>query len=362
MGEYNITQTTTTELDTKVDNFQIDKEDTDGVNDNYETEYTDTDWQEYFGYYKNIPELKKAIDAYATWVLGKGYVASDPKLQVILNSITGWGEDTFQSILWNLLVIKKISKAGAFAEIIRDTQTGELVNLKPLNPGTMKIVVDKKGRIKRYEQTSRIGGKDAVTKFQPQQILHLVNDRVADEIHSTSVVESVKWVIDARQESMADVRRMLHRSTIRVMEVEEDDKTRLSQLKSDYAEAINKGELLLVPKGSGKIEDFSAPTTQHLEWIRYLENFFYQALGVPKVILGGSEEFTEASSKISYLTYEQVYTREVVELEADLFNQLGIKIKFNKPASLKNELLNSEQKNTGQVGFQPSDTTAGVEE
>ena len=87
-----------------------------------------------------------------------------------------------------------------------------------------------------------------------------------------------------------------------------------------------------------------------------MENFFYQAVGIPKVILGGSEEFTEASSKISYLTYEQIYTREITELESDLWNQLAIRLKFNKPASLKNEMLSSEDKNTGQTSFQPKDT------
>lgn len=361
MGKYDITETTYTDMESKVDDYSVSQETTDGASGNGETTYQDEYWTKYFGYYVNIPELKKAIDAYATWVLGKGYVAEDERHQAELDQIRGWGEDTFQSVLWNMIVVKKISTIGAFAEIIRN-DLGEVVNLKPLDPGSMKTVVDEKGIVKRYEQVTKVAGKNKVKNYQPEEILHLVNDRIADEIHSRSVVESVQWVIDARQEAMEDLRRNLHRSTIRIMEVEEDDKTRLAQLKADYAEAIKKGEVLLVPKGTGKIEDFSATNTQHLEWIRYLENFFYQALGIPKVILGGSEEFTEASSKISYLTYEQVYTREVVELEADLWNQCGIKIKFNKPASLKNELLDSEQKNTGQVGFQPSDTTAGVEE
>ena len=133
-------------------------------------------------------------------------------------------------------------------------------------------------------------------------------------------------------------------------------------MKKDYAEAVNKGEVLLLPKETGEIQDLAAPQTQQLEWIRYLENFFYQALGVPKVILGGSEEFTEASSKIGYLTFEQVYSREVEELKADIFNQLGYRIEINKPASIKNELLQSEGKKgeENRMGFQPNDATAGV--
>jgi len=356
MPNTDITQTTYTDTRTKVTDYSVAPQTPDGAGEQKETEYINANFTKWFGYYKKIPELKKAIDAFATWVLGKGYIVPAFYFERILDKITGWGEDTFQSILWNMLVIKKIH-GDAYAEIIRDNKSGELVNLKPLNPAKMKTICNKQGRVIRYEQYDPISKKSTKT-FDPPEIFHIVNDRVADEIHGTGTIEACEWVILARNEAMADWRRILHRSTIRIIEVDEDDRSRMANLKKDYAEAIDKGEVLLVPKGTGQIQDFAPPNTAHLETIRYYENFFYQALGVPKVILGGSEEFTEASSKISYLTYEQIYTREVVDLEADIWNQLGIRITFNKPASIKNEMLSSEEKNTGQVGFQPKDTTA----
>ena len=63
-------------------------------------------------------------------------------MATLKEDIRGWGEDTFMSILWNMLVIKKIG-GDAFAEIIRDEETGRILNIKPLDPSVITIVVDK---------------------------------------------------------------------------------------------------------------------------------------------------------------------------------------------------------------------------
>lgn len=342
--EYDITSTTQTSMATVVKDFIVKLMTLDKSQDQKETIYDNSYFNQYLGYYKIIPEYKTAINAYATWVVGKGWT-SDTSTKLMLENISGWGEDTFISIMWNMLVMKKI-QGDAFAEIIRNDK-GKLINIKPL--GTLRIVTNKEGKILRYEDI------ETNIKFNPTEILHLCNDRIGNEIHGTPITQSIKWALDARNEAMEDKRREEHRSTVRIMEVEEDDTSRLSNLKRDYAEAINKGEVLLVPKGTGTIQDFAAPQSQKLEWIRYLENAYYQALGIPKVILGGSEEFTESSAKIGYLTYEQIYTKEIEELKADLWNQVAIKIEFVKPASLVNETLTGEKGNE-QTSFQPQDT------
>ena len=355
-----IRQTTRTDLSGGVPDYSVDTRATESVGEQDETYWDNSKWTQYFGYYKQIPELKKAIDALATWILGKDYT-TDARTTAILENITGWGEDTFNSILWNLIVTKKVA-GDSFAEIIRNPDTGTLINLKTLDPGSIRIICNRKGKIKRYEQRTKTGTKEVTRRFDPSEILHLCNDRIADEIHGTSVIEACEWVILARNEAMADWRRILHRATIRVLRVDEDDKSRLANLKRDYAEAIKKGEVLIIPgkPADSAFEELTPPPSDtFISWIKYLENFFYQALGVPKVILGGSEEFTEASSKIGYLTFEQVYTREVTELKADLWNQLAIRVEFNKPASLESEMLQSGEKSKAQVGFQPNDITAG---
>ena len=359
MAELDIGIAQTSDMTNRVDDFEITTASTDGVGEQDETTWDNDKWTTYYGYYKQIPQFKTAINAFATWVLGKGYTA-DAATTANLDLITGMGEDTFLSLLWNMLVTKKIN-GDAYCEIIRNDK-GTLINLKPLEPSSMRTVVDRKGIIKRYEQTSKTS--KFVKKFKTNEVFHIMNDRVADEIHGTSITEAIQWVIDAMQEAMEDQKTVMHRNVVplRIIEVDTENTAKAAKIKKAYEDAINKKEVIVVPKGNVDIKDSTASLQDIIPWIKYLENFFYQALGVPKVILGGSSEFTEASSKIGYLTFEVIYTREVNELLADLWNQLGIRIEINKPASLENELLMSDKKNTGQTGFQPNDTTAGVGE
>lgn len=321
--------------------------------------YTNPNYPQNLGYYKTIPELKQAIDALAVWAVGRGWT-SDIRSKVLLDHITGWGEDTFQSILMNLLITKKIN-GDAFCEIIRDKNKNLLLNLKPLNPSKVRIVVNKKGFIKRYDVQDASGEWQ---KFEKDKILHLCNDRIASEIHGTSIVESVKWIIDARNELMTDMRRISHRSTIRVLYVDYNDKTKLSTLRDQYEDAMKKGEVLILPGMKGKdveIVDYGTPPIAiMLQQIQYYENFFYQAVGVPKVVLGGAQEYSEAGAKVGYMTWEQPYMTEQRQLEYDLWNQLGVKVEFEKPISMKDAMQQSEAANTGQVGIQQNETTAGV--
>ena len=351
--ENKIENSTYTQLRTKVDDYSVDREVIDEAQQK-ETYWNNPNWSEYLGYFKNIPEFKEAIKALARWTIGKGFV-TDKNTEVLLENITGWGEDSFQSILQNMIIVKKVN-GDAFAEIIKDNK-GELKNLKPLNPSNVKIIVDKKGVIERYDVKQ---GDGNFKKFQPIQIFHLCNDRIANEIHGTSAVEAVKWVIDARNEAMADWRRISHRSTIRILYVDADNTSRLNTLRTQYAEAIKYGEVLILPakKGEAELADFSTPPIQpFIEWIRYLEGFFYQALGVPKAI-ANTADFTEAASKVGYMTFEPVYTEEQTLLEQDIWNQLNIKIKFNRPPSLHGVLAEDEKKNVGQIGIQPNEVQA----
>jgi hypothetical protein len=344
MANYDITKTDTIDLKSNVDDYSVAPKSTDGTNYLNESTYDNLNFTKWYGYYCSIPELKSAIDAFATWVLGQGYKTISAETEIMLRHIKGWGEDTFLSILWNMLVVKKIH-GDAYAEIIKDKKTGILINIKPLDPASMKVVCNKGGKIIRYEH-SKSGNKQT---FEPEEIFHISNNRIADNIHGQSIIEPVEWVVLARNEALADKRRMLHYSTIRVIEVEEDDTARLTKLKTDFASAINNGSVLLLPKGSGTIQDLVPPATEHLAWINYLTDFFYMALGVPKVILGGTSENTEASAKVAVIVYEPIFIREITELEKDIFNQLGIILKINKQPSLMDNMQTDEAKNTGQT-------------
>lgn len=354
MGEFDLTKASG--LDLGISDYSVSSQALDNASTN-ETYWDFPNAQRNIGYYKEIPELKKAIDALAIWTVGKGYT-TDAITKVELMHLEGWGEDTVHSILWNMIVMKKII-GDSFAEIITDEASGRLINLKPISPERIRIVCGKNGRIKRYEQ-KLTNGKSR--RFSKNDILHLCNDRVGDEIHGTSVIDACKWVIDARNEALTDHRVVLHRNRVpvRIIEVDTDDTSKRNAFMTEYKDAIAKGEVLVIPKGTVDIKDETITIQDPIAWIQYLENFFYQAVGVPRVI-ATSENYTEAGSKIGFLTFEPIYTYEQTILEADLFNQMGIKVLFNRPPSLQDNVASDEAKNTGQTSIQPKEASVNLE-
>jgi len=340
-------------MDTNVDKFSVQQKTTDGASEASVNYYDNPNFSKWYGYYKQLPELKKGIDAFAIWVLGKGY-ETDNRTQIILNNISGRGDEDFMAIMWNMLVMKKVN-GDSFAEIIREPNSRIIINIKPLSPQNIRVRFNKKGIITGYIE------KRNNKPYEPEDILHFSNDRTADEMGGTSVVPVVQWNIDAKNEAMAGYRRILHRSTIRVLYIDEQDTTRMANIKRDYAAAINKGELLIMPASvkDATFQDLSTPPIQSfLEWIRYLDNQIFLNIGTPKVIMGSVDSIPESGGKISYLSYEQIYSRETRELEADLLAQLGMEITFNPPVSIAEGV--ADERSNAQTGFQPNDVTAGV--
>lgn len=354
MSELNMNSATTTSLNSSSLEYSVSSKTLDsGGEKEYYWYFTDA--AKNWGYYKQIPELKKAIDALAMWVVGKGW---DNYLTdyTTLGNIRGWGEDSFQSILWNLVVTKKV-QGDAFAEIIVDDNL-DLINLKPLDPARMVIVTNEQGMIKRYEQI--VPNKDRI-KYEPEEILHLCNDRVGDEIHGVSCIDACAWVILARNEAMDIYRKILKRSlALGVLYIDSDDSTKINSILNQYKQAIKNGEVLVLPRDTAELKDAKVSVQDFMSWIQYLENFFYQAVGIPKAVIGSSEMVSEGSQKIGYLSWEQTYMSEMTLLEDDLWNQLGIKITFKKPASIRNDVATNEMKNTSQTNFQPKDTSVGM--
>ena len=365
MSELNPSTAITSNLKNSMDSFKVPGLKIESATGQEETEWINVNASTQLGYYKTIPELKKAIDLYAIWAIGQGYDLISSTDAVIIDHITGRGNQNFHQILWNMLVCKKIY-GDAFCEIVRDPKSGILLNLKCLDNNAVKIIYNSEGMIIRYEQINKINKKQTLVKWDPQEIFHLANDLIADEMHGTSVIDACKFVIDARNEAMSDWKTVLHRNInpLKIVYVDSDDPVKLEQQKTLWEKMTKDKEVIFVPKDSSKVEIPTVVLQPPFETIKYYENFFYQAVGVPKVITGGSQEFTEAGSKISYLTFEQTYNWDQVNLEQDIWNQLSIMIKFRKPASLKNELVSDNQKDGTQNlqggGFQPSDVTAGA--
>jgi len=353
--EHDINNTTTTDLNTlRQDYIQgkaIDHLEAGNKTYVYFNEATNN-----FRYYKNDPQVKKSIDALASWTVGRGWTTESSRDKILLEHLDGWGEDTIDSILWNMIVVKKVV-GDSFAEIIREDNTkgdSTLINLKPISPERMRIEVDEKGRIRQYQTWNRNEWRN----MPKERILHLCNDRVADEPHGVSIIDAVKWTIDAKRQLLEDWVRIAHRSTIRVLYVDLNNPQKILKLRSQYKEGLDKGEVLILPckKGDAEFQDLQLPPVgAFLDSIAYLDNQIYIQLGIPKIILGGADQVSEGSNKMSSYNFEQVYMAEQRLLEQDIWNQLYIKIHFKRPRSLMDNLAGNEAKNTSQTSFQPKD-------
>ncbi len=358
MANPNFQSTTTTNFGTDVGTYSIDSKTTDGIYAQEENKWINPDAQKYYGFYYNVGEYRAAVNSYGTWVIGQGFTA-DAATTAMLGNIIGWGEDTFQHIMWNMVVTKKFS-GDSYAHIIRNEETGTLINLKTLDPKRMAHITNEKGLITFYEYSQ---GDGVIKRYNPEEILHFCNDRILDEPHGTAVTSAVEWVLTAIEQARRDWQRIMHFSSVRVMYVDEQDVTKQNKIKTEFAVGIKKGDVVMV---TGKKEDLEfldlvvPPAQAWTMYLNYLEDKLYKQLGVPKVVLGGTAENTEASSKIGVLVYEPVWTREISELEADLWNQLAIRIKVNKQPSMMDTLQTQEGKNNAQTGFQPNDVKAGV--
>ena len=270
----------------------------------------------------------------------------------------GFGVDTFNTILENMIRTYHIS-GDSFAEIIRDDD-GQLINLKALDPGTIVTVANNKGLIKKYKQTSKINGvKDK--EFQPEQILHFSRNRVADEIHGISLIDAVEWIILARNEAMETQKIVIKRygKPIIVYKLDTDIDAEIDAFKVKADNASDKGENIFIPQGAVEFEVLSVAnnaTLSALPWIQFLNNSFFQACGVPQIIVGGSQEFTEATAKIAYLAFEQTIEEEQLYIEEQVLAQLNLEIELDFPASLENELLSDKAKSETTQASTPEDT------
>jgi len=361
MPQTDITKTDTSNLANTQDDWSVTTESLDGATDQKETTYQIADWTTKYGYYKNTPELQAAIDAKATWTVGKGII-TQPRTLLITQAIDGIGIDTLNTVLENMIRTYHIA-GDSYAEIIR-LEGENLVNLKPLDPSVMMIVANRQGRIIRYEQTSKTPtGKKTNKKFMPEEIFHLSRNRIGDEIHGQSMITALEEIIKMRQEAMADMKLLMHRHVkpITIFHLDTDDPTAIAAFKAKADAATADGENLYIPKGAVEIDmQAVAPnaTLNPLPWLDSLKNHFFQASGVPDIILGGSSALTEASSKIAYLAFQQTIEEEQLYIEEQVAKQLGIKIELEFPASLENELLSDKAKDGAQK-IKPNETTAG---
>lgn len=366
MPETDIASSIASDLTNAMTDFSVDQASTDGVSEQKETFYTNADWAKWYGYYTTIPELQAVIDAKATWTVGKGFTA-EPTTTMLLDTIKGWGKDTFNTILENMIRVYQIG-GDAFAQVIRDDD-GNLINIKPLDPAVIEIVVNRQGLIKEYRQKSKTEKQDKV--FQPYQMLHLARNRVADQIHGTGIIEILEETILRINEAKSDWKRVLHRNVdpMMIWHLDTDDTTKIAAFKKKVDDARGNGENMYIPKNNVVPELVTTATNATLSplaWIDSETDRFYEASGVPKIILGGVGGITEAAVKIAYLAFQQTVEEEQLFIEEQILSQLNLVIELTFPADLTGEALSDKPKAEqrpieSEQAAEPNDTTVETE-
>lgn len=336
---------------------------TDAATGHDEFEWINARWAIQWGYFNAYSDLKTAFLLKSIWIVGKGYTATSPA-KPILDRITGWGKDTFRDILFNMDVTRRIG-GDSFAEIIRNDD-GDIINLKPLDPATIRIVVDKHGIIKRYEQVSKIDGKSVKQKYNPLDMFHLSNNRIADQIHGISDIDALERTILADDESFEDIKKLMHfqAKPFIVFKLKTDDATTIDNFISKVNNARKKGEDMFIPDDENVL-DFEIiqvnPSQVILSWRDDIRNKFFRAIGLPQIVPGASGNSTESESKVIYTAFEQIVNHEQKYLEDQVFEQLGLRIDLEHPVSFVDQMTSDAKKDAAvQTGFQPNDIRAGV--
>ena len=311
------------------------------------------EWRRWNNLYRTIPELKGQIDRLALWIAGMGYDADENTIKT-LNRIKGNGLDIFDSIMMNMIVQYLICGDG-FAEILRDL-AGRLINIKPLNPGEIRIVADKFGMIKKYEQISDVADDEGkikiLTTWQPKEIFHLSWNRVASEIHGIPTPEKLEQQIK-KINIAKDITSVIHRRhaiPIKIWEVDEDDTGKVEVFKKKIDTTFRDVENIIVPMGSAKatvLQMQKGSIEEGISWIKNLNEDLTKGVGVPNSIQGSSLGSSEASEKIVYLGFQPAANWQRIFVEKQLKNQIGIEVKFKEPPSIDPSLLTDARKNTG---------------
>ncbi len=342
----NVKNTTTSALDQSLKIQTTNAEDVDRPGTGLETTWQSSNWTTYNGYYKNHISVKSVINKLGMWSVGKGFKA-DTRTTKILEKIKGWGKDTFNEVMANQLRVMHIN-GDSYAEIIRDGN--KLINLKPLNPATIKHHVNTQGILTKYSQMNTDGSE---TDIDLDRVFHLCLNRDADEIHGTGDIEALMTFLDKIKQLDEDMAVMFHRFVVPLViwRLNTDDPTAMAAFKTQSKNARNGGDDMVISDqavdwkllepgvGVGKIID---PMTWRNKWTEEV----IKGGGVPALIMAIEAGTTEASSKMVYLAWQQVIEDAQLKIESQVLAQLSLTIKYEFPARIEENLGEDEGKDS----------------
>ncbi|KKM18667.1 hypothetical protein LCGC14_1663370 [marine sediment metagenome] len=295
-----------------------------------------------------------------------GWTADD-QATTILNGITGWGKDSLDDINLNMDVMSGIA-GGSYAEIVRNKKTGTLINLKPLNPGNMTNVINQQGMLTGFEQMAPIrkGGviqnvmnvlfkRKVIQTFKPEEIFHLPNNRLGDEVHGRSDIEVLEKSITADNQSFDNMSKIqnFQAKPFILFKMKTDNEADIAAFKTKITAMRKTGDDMFIPDDENVLswEVVTVnPSSILMEWRADIRSEIYRTIGLPQIIPGQSGGGTESDSKVIAKAYELMVKQKQLRYETQFFNQIGLKITLNTP-SLMDDLLAKDEAKDGNGAF-----------
>jgi len=336
----------TTDFTNQGTEFEVDAVDTDGASTGLKETYYIPDFSKWNGFYRKLGELRTVINKFGSWTFGRKFIV-DAINKAKLKKIKGLGRESARSVLKNCWITAMIC-GDSYAHIVKDNQSRQ-TNLKPLNPGKMATVANPEGIIIAYEQD--LGSGNAM-RYEPEEIYHLMYMREADEIHGIPMPEAMETLILSRNESLADLRLLYHRTVfpINFYEVETTNTAKLNSIEDVINKAYKYSENVIIKAGvlkeikKSSQPQYSGNDVNSLAYIKFLVRLFVTEMGMPEVVMGWGEQTTEASAKVIITSFEQeiwdmkVYNEEAAEI------QLNIKFEIEPAPSIMDTMLKDEKK------------------
>jgi len=355
MAERDISKATTTNFSGRVPDFIVESMALDISNANGEETFVYFDKAtENFGYQFNHPQIASRLNSLCTWAFKQGWKTEDKFMEFALKNIDGNGKETFDQIIWNHANVK-LGHGDSFCEIIRNNE-GTLINLINISPERVKVVF-KNTRIDRYE----IWNGEKWVKKKVQEIFHSFNKKLGDSIRGTGDIQANKIVNDAMIEAFDDERIIKHRDkALGIVYYKTNNSGKITFANSQIENAVRKGEMVGLPEDTATIEPYPSKSSEDRQnWLQYVEGLGYQTGGVPRAIVT-SDGTSEVGGINGHLIFEPIYAAEQLEMENQLWQQLAVKIKFNRPPSLAPKTQENAEKNTGQTQIQQGEVTPSL--
>jgi len=350
MAELNLSNATTTDFKNQVPDFIVEAMALDVANvDNGETYVYYDKATENYGYQYNHPQIASRLNSICTWAYKQGWTTPDSAMGIILKKIDGNGKETFPQIVWTH-GNTKLGHGDSFTEIIRN-DNGTLINMINISPERVKTVF-KSTRIIRYEIWN--GTKWVEKKLS--EMWHSMNKKLGDSTRGTGDIQANKTVNDAMIEAFEDERVIKHRDkALGVVYYKTNNTGKISYANEQIEKAVKNGEMVGLPEDTAKIEPYPSKSSEDRQnWLSYVDELGYRTGGMPKSMTT-SDGTSEVGGINGHLIFEPIYGAEQLETEDELWQQVAIKIKFNRPPSLAPKTQENAEKNTGQTAIQPNE-------